>query len=42
MHCYPASEDGSLLVMIQRGDQKIIPNGNTVLNAGDVLAILRR
>ena len=38
---YP-KKDGSLLVMIQRGDEKIIPNGNTVLREGDVLVLLKR
>lgn len=38
---YPTRE-GSLLVMIQRGDERIIPNGNTILNPGDVLVLLRR
>ena len=38
---YP-NKDGSLLVMIQRGEEKIIPNGNTILKAGDVLVLLRR
>ena len=38
---YPQKE-GSLLVMIQRGDEKIIPNGNTILYAGDVLVMLKR
>ena len=28
--------------MIQRGEEKIIPNGNTILKAGDVLVLLRR
>lgn len=32
----------NLLVMIQRGEEKIIPNGNTVLKAGDVLVLLKR
>ena len=38
---YPKQE-GSLLVLIQRGDERIIPNGNTILNAGDVLVMLKR
>ena len=38
---YP-KKDGSLLVMIQRGDEKIIPNGNTILKEGDVLVLLKR
>lgn len=37
---YPCPE-GSLLVMIQRGEEKIIPNGSTVLEQGDVLVILK-
>ena len=36
---YP-KKDGTLLVMIQRGDEKIIPNGNTILKAGDILVLL--
>lgn len=36
---YPAP-DGSLVVMIKRGDDSIIPDGNTVLQKGDVLVIL--
>ena len=31
-----------LLVMIQRGDEKIVPDGNTVLQAGDILYLLKR
>ena len=31
-----------LLVIIQRGDEKIIPNGNTILKKGDVLVLLKR
>ncbi len=38
---YP-KKDGNLLVMIQRGDEKIIPNGNTILRKGDVLVLLKR
>ena len=38
---YPKQE-GSLLILIQRGDERIIPNGNTILNAGDVLVLLKR
>ena len=38
---YP-QKDGSLLVMIQRGEEKIIPHGNTILKAGDVLILLKR
>ncbi len=38
---YP-KKDGSLLVMIQRGEEKIIPNGNTILKEGDVLVLLKR
>lgn len=34
-------KDGNLLVMIQRGEEKIIPNGNTVLRKGDILVILK-
>lgn len=34
--------EGDLLVMIQRGDEKIIPNGSTVLKGGDVLVSLKR
>ena len=37
---YP-KKDGSLLVMIQRGEEKIIPNGDTVLRNGDVLILLK-
>ena len=38
---YPKNDD-SLLVMIQRGEERIIPNGNTVLKSGDVLVLLKR
>ena len=38
---YPKS-DKSLLVMIQRGDERIIPGGNTILKEGDVLVLLKR
>ena len=38
---YPR-KDGSLLVMIQRGNEKIIPNGNTVLEEGDIIVLLKR
>ena len=38
---YPKSED-KLLVMIQRGEKKIVPNGNTILHSGDVLVLLNR
>ena len=38
---YPKQE-GSLLILIQRGNERIIPNGNTILNAGDVLVLLKR
>ena len=40
--CEYPKEDGSLLVMIQRGEEKIIPNGNTVLKNGDILVLLKR
>ena len=36
---YP-KQGGALLVLIQRGDERIIPNGNTVLKAGDLLVLL--
>ena len=39
---YYPKQEGSLLVLIQRGDERIIPNGNTILNAGDVLVMLKR
>ena len=32
----------SLLVMIERGDEKIVPDGDTVLQAGDILFFLKR
>lgn len=38
---YPKQE-GSLLILIQRENERIIPNGNTILNAGDVLVLLKR
>jgi len=38
---YP-NKDNSLLVMIQRGEEKIVPNGNTVLQGGDTLILLKR
>jgi len=37
---YPHSGQG-LLVMIQRGEEKIVPNGNTVLQSGDILILLK-
>ena len=36
---YP-NDDGSHIVMIRRGDEQIIPDGNTVLCAGDILYLL--
>ena len=36
------SNDSDLVVMIQRGNEKVIPNGNTVLKKDDVLVILKR
>ena len=36
---YPNS-DGSHVVMIRRGDEQIIPDGNTVLCSGDILFLL--
>ena len=36
---YP-NNDGSHVVMIRRGDEQIIPDGNTVLCAGDILYLL--
>ena len=38
---YPNSK-GNLLVMIQRDGERIIPNGDTILQNGDVLVILKR
>ncbi len=38
---YKGGED-SLLVMIQRGEQRVIPNGNTTLKSGDVMVTLNR
>lgn len=38
---YPKKSD-SLVVMIRRGSESLIPNGNTVLEAGDVLFLLKR
>lgn len=40
--CEYPNGDRSLLVMIQRGEEKIIPNGNTILQNGDVLVLLKR
>ncbi|MCI6319510.1 MAG: potassium/proton antiporter [Rikenellaceae bacterium] len=40
--CEYPQKDGSLLVMIQRGEEKIIPNGDTILEAGDVIVLLKR
>ena len=37
---YPYA-NGSLLVMIERGDDRIIPTGDTVLKKGDILVILK-
>ena len=42
MVCEYPNSDRNLLVMIQRGEEKIIPKGDTVLKSGDVLVILRR
>lgn len=36
---YP-NNDGSHVVMIRRGDEQIIPAGNTILCAGDILYLL--
>ena len=36
---YPKGRN-NLLVMIQRGEKKIIPNGNTILKEGDVVVLL--
>ena len=36
---YP-NKDGSYVVMIRRGNEQIIPDGNTVLRAGDILYLL--
>ena len=38
---YP-NNDKSLLVMIQRDNERVIPNGNTILKEGDVLVLLKR
>ena len=38
---YP-KKDKILLVMIKRGDERIIPNGNTIFRNGDILVLLRR
>lgn len=38
---YPKSNK-SLLVMIRRGEERIIPDGNTILRNGDVLVLLKR
>lgn len=35
-------KNGSMLVMIKRGGEQIIPNGDTVLQHGDVLVILKQ
>lgn len=34
--------ESDLLVMIQRGEQRIIPNGDTILHSNDVLFLLKR
>ena len=34
-------EDGALVILILRGDETVIPNGDTALMAGDVLVINR-
>ena len=36
---YP-KQGGALLVLIQRGDERIIPNGNTVRKAGELVVLL--
>ena len=38
---YPKA-GSTLLVMIQRGEERIIPNGETILHSGDVLVMLSR
>jgi len=38
---YPKS-DKSLLVMIRRGEERIIPRGNTIINEGDIFVMLER
>lgn len=38
---YP-KKDNSILVMIKRGSEHIIPNGNTVIKSGDVMFILKQ
>ena len=35
-------KDNSMLVMIKRGDEQVIPNGDTILEKGDVLIILKQ
>jgi len=32
----------NLLVMIKRGDERIVPNGDTILENGDILVLLKR
>jgi len=36
------NKENNLLVMIQRGEKRIVPNGNTILQNGDVLILLKR
>ena len=38
---YPRKED-SIVLMIRRGDEAIVPKGHTILQGGDVLVIMRR
>ena len=38
---YPKDED-SIVLMIRRGEEVIIPKGHTILESGDVLVIMRR
>lgn len=38
---YPNKNNG-LVILIRRGEENIIPNGNTVLEAGDTLVIMKR
>lgn len=37
---YP-SEENTILIMIKRGNERIIPNGETIMQEGDILVIVR-
>ncbi len=34
--------NGNLIIMIQRGEEKIIPHGNTLIQKGDIIVIMKK